>query len=89
MPARMRNFSAAMCVTVPTPELPQVMPGFFFASAISSLADFTPSEGCATMISGDVETGATAIKSRCGLYESLEYSDGVMACVDISVNNSV
>ena len=66
MPARSRNFSAAMCVTVPTPELPQVMPGCFFASAISSFADFTLTEGCATMISGDEDTGATAAKSRSG-----------------------
>ncbi|MNC87046.1 hypothetical protein D3C83_27420 [compost metagenome] len=61
-----------MCVTVPTPELASVIPGCFFASAISSRTVFTPTEGCATSMSGDEFTGATGAKSRSGWYESFE-----------------
>ena len=66
MPARQRNFSDAMWVTVPIPALPQVTPGCFFASAIRSFAVLMPTDGCATMMSGEDETGATAVKSRNG-----------------------
>ena len=71
IPARMRNFSAVMCVTVPIPECPAVMPGFLFASATSSFTERAGTDGCDTSSSGEMFTGATGVKSRSGSYLSL------------------
>ena len=37
-----------------------------FTVTVDLMPDFTPTDGCATMISGDEDTGATATKSRSG-----------------------
>ena len=44
------------------------LPGFFFASAVSSAMDFTGSDGCTVAIRPAVPISETGAKSFCWLY---------------------
>jgi hypothetical protein len=89
IPARSRNRSSVMWVTVPMPECPPVMPGFFFAIATSAFTERAGTDGCETSTSGERLIGATAAKSRNGSYGSFRYSEELIVCVCKSVKKRV
>ena len=64
MPAIDMNSSPNRCCPPPPPEEAQSsLPGWGRASAMSSLTDFTPSDGCTTSTFGEEANIATCAKS--------------------------
>src|SRR5256885_1908865 len=69
-PASASKSAVARCGSDPLPEVAKLsLPGFFFASAMSSRIDFTGSEGWTATTSGELVTCVTATKSRSVSYE--------------------
>ncbi len=69
MPAMYMKSSVTRCCALPLPELAKsILPGCFFAAAISSFTEFTPSEGCTTRTYGPEAMRITGLKSASASY---------------------
>src|SRR2546430_16829231 len=79
MPAMYMNSSVTRCCAPPLPELAKsILPGSFFAAAISSFTEFTPSEGCTTSTYGPVAMRITGAKSASVSYGIVLYTCGAI-----------
>ena len=66
-PVMLLNSSAATCIEPPAPELEKLsLPGWLFASAISSFTEFAGTEGCTRSSRGRSATIETGAKSLTG-----------------------
>jgi hypothetical protein len=88
-PAVCLNNSVVRCAAAPIPDEPnEILPGFAFAYAISSLTSFTGRLLFAVMISGAIPTSDTGAKPLTGSNGSFPaYSVAFAACAAITVRN--
>ena len=72
MPALILKSSSARCPDVPLPaDAKANVPGFAFASAMSSFTDFAATDGCTTRMLGSVMPSVIGAKSLSGSYATL------------------